>query len=378
MFFNMHLPTKIIFRKEKEALDILKQERENFNLSKVAFFISNSSKKYGYFEKILKTLNPKKYLILDNLPVEPTEKDLESIFQKLKEENISLIVAIGGGSVLDIAKAVGILLKNPLKDIKKAFIYIDKFKNKALDMIAVPTTAGSGSEVTPYSVFKVDALKSKSAIVSRKGFYKLALVIPEYTYTMPSKVTLYSAIDAFSHLIESYLSLRSFEVSEFFSISGIKIFFENISKTLNPTNTSARDNMVKASLYGGISITLAGAGLMHILGHIIGYYKNLPHGHTLALVMPEVIRFYGTSVYNKLRIFEDFLGKRNLNPLEFVNYFADFLKELFYEDLKVEKIKFSEKDIKLFINSLREKEKLFNKLPKIPKEKDITKIFENV
>jgi len=378
MFFNMHLPTKIIFRKEKEALDILKQERENFNLSKVAFFISNSSKKYGYFEKILKTLNPKKYLILDNLPVEPTEKDLESIFQKLKEENISLIVAIGGGSVLDIAKAVGILLKNPLKDIKKAFIYIDKFKNKALDMIAVPTTAGSGSEVTPYSVFKVDALKSKSAIVSRKGFYKLALVIPEYTYTMPPKVALYSGIDAFSHLIESYLSLRSFEVSEFFSISGIKIFFENISKTLNNANTLARDNMVKASLYGGISITLAGAGLMHILGHIIGYYKNLPHGHTLALVMPEVIRFYGTSIYDKLKIFEDFLGKRNLNPLEFVNYFADFLKDLFYKDLKVERVEFSEKDIKLFLNSLKGKEKLFYKLPKIPKKEDIVKIFGNI
>ena len=74
MFFDMYLPTKIIFRREKDALDILKKERDNFNLSKVAFFVSNSSKKYGYFEKILKTLNPQKYVILDNLPVEPTEK----------------------------------------------------------------------------------------------------------------------------------------------------------------------------------------------------------------------------------------------------------------------------------------------------------------
>ena len=282
MFFNMYLPTKIVFKKEKEALNILKQERDNLDLSKVAFFISNSSQKYGYFEKIFKILNPRKYVILNNLPVEPTEKDLENIFQKLKGKSISLIVAIGGGSVLDIAKAVGILLRNPVEDIKEVFIYIDKFKNKAVDMIAIPTTAGSGSEVTPYSVFKVDALKSKSTIVSRKGFYKLALVIPEYTYTMPPKVALYSGIDAFSHLIESYLSLRSFEISEFFSISGMKIFFEDISKTLNSANTLARDNMTKASLYGGISITLAGAGLMHILGHIIGYYKNLSHGHTLA------------------------------------------------------------------------------------------------
>ena len=378
MFFDMYLPTKIIFKKEKEALNILKKEKSSFNLSKVAFFVSNSSKKYGYFEKIFETLNPKKYIVLDNLPTEPTEENLKVIFEKLKNENISLIVAIGGGSVLDLAKAIGILLKNPLNDIKEAFFLIDKFKNNAIDMIAVPTTAGSGSEVTPYSVFKVKTLKSKSPIVSRKGFYKLALVIPEYTYTMPQKVALYSGIDAFSHLVESYLSLRSFEISEFYSITGIKIFFENISKTLNNSNTLARDNMVKASLYGGISIALAGAGLMHILGHIIGYHKNLPHGHTLALVMPEIIRFYGSCIYGKLKIFEDILGKKNLNPIEFVNYFADFLKEFFYQDLGVEKIKFSNKDINLFINSLKGKEKLFIKLPKIPKEEDIIKIFENI
>ena len=114
---------------------------------------------------------------------------------------------------------------------------------------------------------------------------------------------------------------------------------------------------------------------MHILGHIIGYYKNLSHGHTLALVMPGVIKFYGTSVYDKLKIFENLLGKRNLNPLEFVDNFVNFLKNLFYEDLQIEKIKFSEEDIKLILNSLREKGKLFNKLPKIPKEDDIIKIL---
>ncbi len=378
MFFEYYLPTKVVFNKKEKALGALKKEKNNFNLSKVAFFVSKSSKKYGYFEDIFNVLKPKNYLVLNNLPTEPTEEDLEKIYLDLKDKNISLIVAIGGGSVLDIAKAIGILLKNPLKDIKRAFLMIDMFKNEALDMIGIPTTAGSGSEVTPYSVFKVKALKSKSPIVSRKGFYKLALVIPEYTYTMPEKVALYSGIDAFSHLLESYLSLRSFEISEFFSTQGIRTFFKNISKTLNSANTVARDNMVKASLYGGIAITLAGAGLMHILGHIIGYYKSLSHGHTLALVMPEVIRFYGTSIYDKLKTFEDILNKKNLSPLEYVNYFADYLKNLFYEDLGVERIKFSEEDIKLFLESLKGKEKLFLKLPKIPKKEDIVKIFENI
>lgn len=231
-----------------------------------------------------------------SVPSEPTVEDMERHLTNLRGAGIQLVVAIGGGSVIDAGKALAILLANPgpIVDYLEVIGANRPFENLSMPCIAIPTTAGTGSEVTRNAVLRSLEHGVKVSLRHPSILPRVAIVDPELTLTMPMKVTASTGFDALTHLIEPFVCNQTNPIVDALCREGITKLTHWIKYACeNPNFITARENMALCGTLGGLALTNARLGAVHGLAGAIGGLYNAPHGMVCAALLPKV--FYSNA-----------------------------------------------------------------------------------
>ena len=230
------------------------------------------------------------FLIFDGVEPDPRIEVVEKSVQSARKEGIDLIVGFGGGSSLDIAKVTSIMITNSEK-IDSLF-GIDLVPNPGVPVILVPTTAGTGSEVTPIAILSDTKEKLKKGIVSAYLFPEVAIVDPKLTIGLPPSVTAFTGMDALTHAIESYYSINATDLSDLLAFRAMELLSKNIRMAFaHGENLVTRSNMMEGSLLAGIAFANAGVGAVHAFAYPLGGEIHLAHGLTNTLMLPYVMRY---------------------------------------------------------------------------------------
>ena len=262
---------------------------------KKAFLISDKDLiKCGIVEKIEVVLkgNQTPYEIDAEVKPNPTIENVIYGLELYKKSGSDFIVAVGGGSVIDTAKAIAVIANNPEHADVVSLEGMDKSSNPAVPIIAVPTTAGTGSETTMDYVITNIQEKRKMACMDSKAVPVAAILDTEIMASLPLKLTASTAMDALTHAVESYLSLGAFSFSEMLSLKAVSLISENFLKVLKePDNYEVRKELAIAQFLAGMSFTNVGLGIVHSMAHPLSAYYDVPHGVANALILPYVLEF---------------------------------------------------------------------------------------
>lgn len=221
---------------------------------------------------------------------EPDVPVIDSIAGAARAEQCDCVIALGGGSVLDAAKAVSMLLTNE-GSVEEYQMNDREIINNPVPFIAIPTTSGTGSEATKVSVVYNPRNQLKKSFYHRGMIADTVILDPEVTAEMPKAITAATGIDALSHGIESYVSLNATPFTEMYSIAAIKLIVEHLMKCLrDPEDLEARGNMLLASYLAGCSLN-AGIGIAHMIAQPIGGLLHIPHGDACAVFLPYAMEY---------------------------------------------------------------------------------------
>ncbi len=287
MFFYM--PTKVF-----DGVDCVKKNAAAFKeLGNKALIVTgkNSAKLCGALADITEALESCdiRYDIFDKIMSNPTIEVVYEGAEMAHSVGSDFIIGIGGGSPMDAAKAIALLYKN--RGIDAEDFLNKKYEDKALPIALIPTTCGTGSEVTQYSVITNDYLKTKSSVSGDSTFAKIAFVDNKYLKAMPRNTLINTAFDAFSHNAEGYVSKRANYVSDILALEGMSLFAECLDALKSGDITDVvYDKLMKASVLGGMVIAHTGTTAVHSLGYSFTYFKNVDHGRANAILFPEFLR----------------------------------------------------------------------------------------
>ncbi len=253
------------------------------------------------------------YSVFSDVCANPTFEVVEKAFAVYQKDGCDSIIAFGGGSPLDCAKAVGVKAVYPHRNLSK-FKHVLSVHRKIPFFVAVPTTAGTGSEATICAVIVNEKTKDKFSINDPVLIPNVAVLDDSLLIGLPKGVIASTGMDALTHAIESYIGRSSTRQSKEYALQAIKLISDNLyAFYTDPKNDEARANMQKASYLAGVSFTRAYVGYVHALAHALGGYYNVPHGFANAVLLPLVLEEYGESVYDRLSEINDDL--RLVDPL---------------------------------------------------------------
>jgi len=229
-------------------------------------------------------------VIFDKIASEPVIKFVEEGLQLLRQKKCDVLVAVGGGSPIDTAKAIAVMAANPGKI--EDYMGIGKIKNPGMPLIAIPTTAGTGSEVTIFTIITVTKRDVKMLIGSPHVMPRIALVDPLMTLGMPRGLTAATGLDALTHAIEAYVSLKAQPLSDVMALSAIERLFKNLPQAwANPNNIEARTQTLLGAMQAGIAFSNASVALVHGMSRPLGAYFHIPHGLSNATLLGDVMEF---------------------------------------------------------------------------------------
>ncbi len=252
-----------------------------------------------------------KYKIFAERQPDPTTDNIEHALAAYIENECDSIIAVGGGSALDCAKILGARVAYPKKSIGKMKGVL-KIRRKIPTLIAIPTTAGSGSEVTPAAVVTDSETHHKYAVMSFPLIPKYAVLDAAMTYTLPKGLTATTGMDALTHAVEAYIGRSTTRETRLLASESVKLIFENLYAAYSDgNNAAARENMLLASYKSGIAFSKSYVGYVHAVAHSIGGKYGVPHGLANAVILPSMLEYYGKSVYKKLYRLAVFAGLAN-------------------------------------------------------------------
>ena len=287
---NYYLPTKIIYG--KNAVEESKNDLVQIGSKALIVTGRNSARLSGALAQItqlLKSINIE-YSLYSEIEENPTLLSVQKGVEITRSQDCDFIIGIGGGSPIDAAKAIALLVGS---NLAIEDIYNSAKFTKALPIVAVPITSGTGTEATQYSVLTDTINHKKAGFGSPLVFPTLSIMNPEFTISLPKSVTLNTAIDALSHLLEGIYSKNRNELVYPMLFEGVKLIIENLPKTLkSPTDYSSRDALMRASMFGGIVIAHSGTTLQHSIGYPLTTKFNTPHGLANGIVMQDIMELY--------------------------------------------------------------------------------------
>lgn len=229
-------------------------------------------------------------VIFHALTCNPKDHEVMAGVALYADECCDVIVALGGGSVIDCAKAIGIVHTNRV-DIQ-AFEGVDQVNVPGPPLICIPTTAGTAADISQFCIITNTPGRYKMAIISKTVVPDVALIDPETTLTMDPYLTACTGLDALTHAIEAYVSTASSPVVDVHALAGIALVWNNLEQAVsNPSSTPARENMLLGSLQAGLAFSNASLGAVHAMAHSLGGFLDLPHGECNALLLEHVVRF---------------------------------------------------------------------------------------
>ena len=272
-------------------------------------------------------------IILDNVPPEPSQHDVAAQLQSLNGRQVEMVIGIGGGSVLDVAKLLSVLCLPDAPTLDQ--LLAGEKPGARLPSLLIPTTAGTGSEATPNAILAIPEQQTKVGIISPVMLPDYVALVPELTTSMPPHIASSTGIDALCHLIECFTATVANPVSDNYALIGLKKLFASLETSVaEPHNLQARLDMLWASYYGGAAIAHAGTHLVHALSYPLGGKYHLPHGVANAILLAPCMRAVRPAAVSKFAQAYDLLpdADRSLNEEEkshaLVDYFAALVRRL--------------------------------------------------
>ncbi len=316
--------------------------------------LDNAGLRYGYYHDVV---------------ANPTIQNVKKGLKVFKDNNCDSIIAVGGGSAMDTAKMVGALVVRPKKTVEqmKGILHV----GKALPfMIAVPTTAGTGSETTLAAVIVNEKTRFKYAINDPHLIPKYALLDPTLLKGLPPHITSTTGMDALTHAVEAFIGHANTKNTKKAAIEAVKLIKENLYLSYKDgANLTYRSNMQKASFLAGVAFTRAYVGYVHAIAHSLGGKYNVPHGLANAIILPYVLEAFGSSCYKRLAILSDELSlcERNASKQAKAEAFIAWIRKM-NKDMNIPEkfdIEYKEEDV---LEMLEHAYKEGNPLYPVPRE----------
>lgn len=284
--FQFVTPGKIIC--QKGGINLVGELVKKYGSKPLICIGGGSVKKAGYLEKVIKSIEGD-YAIYEGIPSDPVVEDVKKGAVICADNKCDVIVAMGGGSVIDCAKAVGLVAANGGSITDYEFCEPEK---AMLPLIAIPTTAGTASEVTKMSIITDTAAKKKMVINTEKIMPLVALLDAEVTCSMPAKIAAATGMDALTHCMESYLSDKASPMTKMFALKAVELISKNIhSATYNPNNMKAKEAMLLGQMYAGLGFSNTSTALVHSMSRPLGVYYGIPHGEANAVLLATVMEY---------------------------------------------------------------------------------------
>lgn len=357
MSWEFTVPPKIAFGEDSiEVLETLK--------GKSAFIVTDEVvNKLGYPDRIAKILSENRWniAIWDCAEPDPKVSNVRDAAEAMRAFETDLIIAIGGGSVMDTAKAAWVLYERPDIDLAALNPFDELGLRKKARLVCIPTTAGTGSEVTKAVVIRDDETGRKMATINTDMVPDLAILEPSFTKDLPRNLTAYTGMDALTHAVEAFVSSWKNDFSDGCSLKAVQIIFEWLPRAVeNPDDLEAREKMLVAANLAGMAFSNSQVALGHSLGHSMGAVLRLQHGLAVGLALPNTIEFNineGDEAAKNYAQLTRLLGVTLKNPVKAAKKFAEMVRDLMDRvgsptSLKAAGVK--KKDFKAALNQLVE------------------------
>ena len=309
---------------------------------KKALIVTDSNlEKFGLLKDVRNSLDAAgvPFGVYDKVVSEPSMVYTEEGLKVYKEVQADFVIAVGGGSPMDAAKSIGVLSTNPGKI--SDFMGANKVSKPGAPLIAIPTTAGTGSEVTPFTIITDTIRDVKMLIASPHIIPRVALVDPLMTLTMPQGITAATGLDALTHAIEAYVSVKAQPITDTFALQAIRIIAANLRQAWsNGDNLEARTSMMIGALQAGLAFANSSVALVHGMARPIGAHFHAPHGISNAALLPTVIEFSVLGNPRRYAEIAEAMGEitEGLSLLDAAYLAAEAVKRL-NDDLKVPTLK---------------------------------------
>ncbi len=332
MVVNFYRPVEVFFG--EGAADKVGEVARRFGFKALIVTGRESTKMTGALDRVVKSLNShgiQEYLVFNEVVPNPTDKVVNKGAEIAVEEKVDFIIGLGGGSALDVAKAISIVSSNE----GSAWDYVKYPEGPRLipylnrPVICIPTTAGTGSEVNRYSVITNEIRKEKLVISHSLNYPKVALIDPTLTYTMPRDLTAVTGFDALTHALESLTNRVENFMAEEYAVRAIQLIAKWLPVAVEePENREARRWMSYAAMIAGIAIDHMGVALIHAMEHpVSAHYPHVAHGEGLAILAPYVTEFNLKGNPKKYALFARLMGYEE-KPERAVDALIDMLEKI--------------------------------------------------
>lgn len=332
---------------------VLPEEIRRRKYKKALLVTDNTLLNIGITSKVSDLLEKEEmeYILFSDVKPNPTITNVKKGLRLCKKYHCDYIVAVGGGSVIDTAKAIGIVMTNPeFKDVK-SLVGVADTKNPSLPIIALPTTSGTAAEVTINYVITDEEAVVKLVCVDPNDIPVLAIVDSELMAGMPASTAAATGLDALTHAMEGYITKFHWEMTDMFELKAMKLIYENLERAVNK-DPNAIDQMALAQYIAGMGFSNVGLGIVHSMAHQLGAVYDTPHGVANALLLPYVLEWNGKVCPERYRDMGEAFGldMKNLSDEEAVTKVVDAVRSLALRlniPQRIREIGGKEKDINL-------------------------------
>lgn len=305
--YEIKLPKKILFG--IGSLDKLGLEAKNLTEGRSTLIITDENiARIGVASRVERILLDEGFdiEIFDKVEPEPSIDTAEAVSRFARSARFDLVVGVGGGSVMDMAKIASIASTNP-KPVR-SYIGVNLVEKPGLPHILIPTTAGTGSEATDIAVVTLPEDEVKSSVISPYLIPDIALIDPSLTYTLPPRITASTGLDAISHALEALMSVNSNHITDIVALEALKLAYRYLPEAYSSPNPENRYYMSLAALLAGIALCNAGVCLGHALAYTFAVKYRVPHGVSCGLTLPYAFEYNSVSIDHKIPYIAKSLG----------------------------------------------------------------------
>lgn len=291
------------------ALQLAGHHARNFGASKALIVTDPGVRQAGWTGRVEASLKAEgvPYAVFSEVTPNPKDYEVMAGAEYYRSQECDLILAVGGGSPMDCAKGIGVVVGND-QDIL-AFQGVDEVPCPGPPLIFIPTTAGTSADVSQFAIITDSARKVKIAIVSKMVIPDIAIVDPATTVTMAPELTASTGMDALCHAFEAYVSTAGSMLTDITALEAVRLVIKNLDGAYqNPDNMIFREHMMMASMFAGLAFSNASLGLVHAMAHSLGGALDLAHGECNAILLEKVVRFNYTAAGAKYARLADAMG----------------------------------------------------------------------
>ena len=311
----------------------LANEIKTRGFKKILIVTDKSLLECGVAGKVTEVLDKEgiEYTIYSNIKPNPTVKNVQDGVNVAREYGADIIVAVGGGSSMDTAKGISIIMTNPDRYDVVSLNGLSNTTNKGMPMIALPTTHGTAAEVTINYVITDEERQVKMVCVDPHDIPLVAIVDSELMETLPKSIAASTGMDALTHAVEGYITKAHNTMSDMFHMRAIELIFENLPAAVNEKDSKAIENMALAQYIAGMGFSNVGLGIVHSMAHQLGAVYDTPHGLANTILLPTVMRFNGEVCADRFREILCHIGRTDaiqLNDQDVINTFVWKIEEL--------------------------------------------------